>query len=71
MMAADMLCSQYHPDYLVGKGEQRARTGFTKYDEIGARPPTSDVEEVRQHARSVGLWRFEEAPRWEAGELAA
>lgn len=48
------------------------------YEEISRRPPTSDVEALQAHARAAGLWRFEEAPRWERaaerardGELAA
>ena len=59
--------TKYHANHLVGKGELRSRGGFTLYDEIGARPPTSDVEALRAYARSLGLWRFDEAPRYEAG----
>jgi putative pyruvate formate lyase activating enzyme len=59
------IMEQYHPNYLVGKGEQRSRSGWTDYSEIGNRPETSVVEEVKAHARSVGLWRFEESPRYE------
>ena len=71
------IMEQYHPNYLVGKGEQRSRTGWTDYSEIGKRPGSQVVEEVREYAKSVGLWRFEEPPRYEfvgvgsSSELAA
>jgi hypothetical protein len=43
------------------------------YEELRTRPPTSEVEGLISYARELGLWRFEEAPRWEqrAAELAA
>ena len=42
------------------------------YEELRVRPPTSEVESLIAFAREQGLWRFEEAPRWEqrAAELA-
>jgi len=71
------IMEQYHPKYLVGKGEQRSCTGWTDYSEIGERPESQVVEEVRDYAKSLGLWRFEEPPRYEfvgagsSSELAA
>ncbi|KAI8473228.1 MAG: radical SAM superfamily protein [Monoraphidium minutum] len=64
---------------LLATGEKRSRLGFVSYEELRRRPPTSEVEELIAFARSKGLWRFEEAPRWEQraaeleqeGELAA
>ena len=32
--------------------------------EINRRPDTAEVAELREHAKRVGLWRFEEEPRW-------
>jgi putative pyruvate formate lyase activating enzyme len=60
------IMEQYHPNFAVNKGEQRSRLGWTDYSEIGSRPGEAEVEEVREYARSLGLWRFEEAPRYEA-----
>lgn len=42
------------------------------YEELRTRPPISEVESLIAYARELGLWRFEEAPRWEqrAEELA-
>ena len=41
------------------------------YKELRSRPPESEVEELVTFARQRGLWRFEEAPRYErAAELA-
>jgi hypothetical protein len=55
-----------------------ARLGFVDYKELHARPPQSDIEALQAYAREQGLWRFEEAPRYERvaelareGELAA
>lgn len=65
-------------NHLVGKGERRSRLGYQAYDKIGARPETLVVQDLVQYARSQGLWRFEETPRYEhagaqppTGELAA
>ena len=54
------LMEQYRPEFTVGKGERRARAGFTKYEEIDRPAASSEVEELREFARSVGLWRFED-----------
>ncbi len=41
------------------------------YEELRTRPPEAEADELAAYARSLGLWRFEEAPRWErAAELA-
>lgn len=56
---------QYRPDFLVGKGERRSRLGLTKYEEIDGPVGRGDLAQLHAHARAVGLWRFEEAPRWE------
>ncbi|WIA40873.1 hypothetical protein OEZ86_004539 [Tetradesmus obliquus] len=64
------IMEQYSPRHLVGSGEQRSRQGWDSYEDIN-RPVSSDeVQQLRQYARSIGLWRFEEAPRYEAGEMA-
>lgn len=57
---------------LLATGEQRSRLGYVSYEELRVRPPTSEVESLITFARDQGLWRFEEAPRWEqrAAELA-
>jgi hypothetical protein len=49
------------------------RLGHVSYEELRARPPESEVEGLIAYAREQGLWRFEEAPRWEqrAAELSA
>jgi putative pyruvate formate lyase activating enzyme len=60
------IMEQYHPNFAVNRGEKRSRLGWTDYSEIGRRPGEAEVEEVREYARSLGLWRFEEAPRYEA-----
>lgn len=61
---------QYSPRHLVGTGEQRSRFGFVKYDEIDRQVTSAEMLELRDYARNIGLWRFEEAPRYEATELA-
>lgn len=35
-----------------------------RYEEIDRPVSNEEVDELRAHARRVGLWRFEEAPRW-------
>jgi hypothetical protein len=64
------IMEQYLPRHLVGTGEQRSRGGFTAYEEIGQRPGDAAVQALRDYARSIGLWRFEDMAAWEAGELA-
>ncbi len=54
------LMSQYRPDFTVGKGENRARSGFTKYDEIDRPVTDPEMDEITKFARKLGLWRFEE-----------
>ena len=51
---------QYRPTFTVGKGENRARAGFTKYEEIDRPVSDSEAEEVKRYAAKVGLWRFED-----------
>ena len=51
---------QYRPTFKVGEGEQRARGGFTKYEDIDRVVELSEVEQVRQHAAKIGLWRMED-----------
>ena len=36
------IMEQYRPEFTVGKGEKRARSGFTKYEEIDR--PVNDTE---------------------------
>ena len=36
------IMEQYRPEFTVGKGEKRARSGFTKYEEIDR--PVNDIE---------------------------
>lgn len=59
------IMEQYRPHHLVGKGEIRARGGVTTYPEIDRPVQREEVAELRRHAEEVGLWRFEEPPRWE------
>jgi hypothetical protein len=47
------------------------RLGHVDYAELGQRPATSEVEQLVDHARKMGLWRFEEAPRYDAAALQA
>ncbi len=54
------IMEQYRPTFVVGKGEKRARHGFTKYEEIDRPVEESEMEIVREHARQCGLWRFED-----------
>jgi len=54
------IMEQYRPEFTVGKGERRARSGFTRYDEINRPVNESEMAEVQSHALSVGLWRFED-----------
>lgn len=63
------IMEQYVPRFLVGQGEQRSREGWVKYDEIHRRPE-SEVQQLKDFARSIGLWRLEEMSKWETGELA-
>ncbi|GBF95209.1 pyruvate formate lyase-activating enzyme [Raphidocelis subcapitata] len=73
------LMPQYFPAApVLGTGERRSRLGFVSYEELRARPSEADYAELTAHARAQGLWRFEEAPRYERaaemardGELAA
>ena len=51
---------QYRPTHKVGVGEQRVREGFTKYEDIDRYVEMSEVDQVRQHARDIGLWRLED-----------
>ena len=51
---------QYRPSHKVGTGELRARTGFTKYEDIDRPVEISDVDEIKQFARDIGLWRLED-----------
>eukprot|EP00882_Tetradesmus_deserticola_P028777 GHRQ01032064.1.p1 GENE.GHRQ01032064.1~~GHRQ01032064.1.p1 ORF type:complete len:145 (+),score=23.92 GHRQ01032064.1:655-1089(+) len=64
------IMEQYAPRHLVGSGEQRSRQGWTSYNEINRPVRSDEVQQLRDYARSIGLWRFEEAPRYEAGEMA-
>lgn len=54
------IMEQYRPTFKVGVGEQRARGGFTKYEEIDRPVHESEMEQLTRHAREIGLWRFEE-----------
>ena len=54
------IMEQYHPTFVVGKGEKRARHGFTKYEEIDRPIHDSEHDQVRIHAMHEGLWRFED-----------
>ena len=53
------------PEFTVGKGERRARGGFTTYEEIDRPSRSAEVEEVMRAAKEAGLWRFED-PHWNA-----
>ena len=54
------IMEQYRPTFKVGEGEKRARTGFTKYEEIDRPVQDSEMDQLRMHAESIGLWRFED-----------
>jgi len=54
------IMEQYRPTFKVGKGEKRAREGFTKYEEIDRPVEDSEMDIVRQYAVDFGLWRFED-----------
>jgi uncharacterized Fe-S radical SAM superfamily protein PflX len=54
------LMEQYRPTFKVGVGEERAREGFTKYDEIDRPVHDSEMDQLRLHAKGIGLWRFED-----------
>ena len=54
------IMEQYRPTFVVGKGEKRARHGFTKYEEIDRPIESSEHDEIRLHAMQEGLWRFED-----------
>ena len=54
------LMEQYRPTFKVGEGENRARTGFTKYEEIDRPVQDSEMDKLRLHAQNIGLWRFED-----------
>jgi hypothetical protein len=61
-------CSRAHNS---DSTRRSARLGFVSYEELRARPSEGDYAELEAHARAQGLWRFEEAPRYErAAELA-
>ena len=51
---------QYRPSHKVGTGEQRARSGFTKYEDIDKPVELSEVDKIKEFAREMGLWRLEE-----------
>ena len=47
------IMEQYRPEFTVGKGEKRARSGFTKYEEIDR--PVNDTEmQIVQVSRRMG-----------------
>lgn len=54
------IMEQYRPAFAVGTGEQRARLGFVKYEEIDRPVHDSEMEDVRNRAAALGLWRFED-----------
>lgn len=54
------IMEQYRPTFKVGSGEQRARTGFTKYEDIDRPVNDTEMEQLREHARRLGLWRIED-----------
>ena len=54
------IMEQYRPTHKVGRGEQRARGGYTKYEEIDRVVELSEVDLVRQHATDLGIWRLED-----------
>ena len=54
------IMEQYRPTFTVGKGEKRARHGFTKYEEIDRPIEESEMLQVKNHAKAQGLWRFED-----------
>ena len=54
------IMEQYRPTFVVGKGEKRARHGFTKYEEIDRPIESTEHDEIRIHAMQEGLWRFED-----------
>eukprot|EP00775_Hariotina_reticulata_P007293 gene7293-7506_t len=64
------IMEQYQPQFMVGKGERRSRGGWTTYEEVNRRPTSEEVKLLRDYAKKIGLWRFEELPRYESGELA-
>jgi hypothetical protein len=41
------------------------------YKELASRPTEAEIEALAAYAREQGLWRFEEAPRYEAAGAAA
>ena len=54
------IMEQYRPTFKVGEGEKRARSGFTKYEEIDRPIQDSEYDQLRLHAQEIGLWRFED-----------
>jgi hypothetical protein len=50
----------FRPTFTVGKGERRARGGFTRYEEIDRPVDLTEVEEVKKAGKDHGLWRFED-----------
>merc|ERR1712227_325095 len=50
------IMEQYRPTFKVGEGEIRARVGFTKYDKINRAVKDSEMNDVKQYAKSLGLW---------------
>lgn len=53
------LMEQYRPDFKVGNKELRSRIGYTDYSDINRPVTESEVDMLRDYARSIGLWRFE------------
>ena len=54
------IMDQYRPTFVVGKGEKRARHGFTTYSEIDRPINSTEWQSIRDHAEQEGLWRFED-----------
>jgi putative pyruvate formate lyase activating enzyme len=55
------IMGQYHPSGHVGEPDGDGRP---RYAEIGRRPRSRELEEVRTAARAAGLWRFDERRGW-------
>eukprot|EP00088_Acartia_fossae_P023461 TRINITY_DN24471_c0_g1_i1.p1 TRINITY_DN24471_c0_g1~~TRINITY_DN24471_c0_g1_i1.p1 ORF type:complete len:341 (-),score=45.24 TRINITY_DN24471_c0_g1_i1:147-1169(-) len=53
------IMEQYRPTFKVGKGEMRAREGFTKYEDIDRPIHSKEYEELQYFAYEIGLWRHE------------
>jgi len=54
------IMEQYRPTFKVGSGEQRARGGFDTYSDLDRPVEEGEVEGLREHARTIGLWRVED-----------